>query len=178
MAANACQQVCFKIKQSTLQASNKLDESTDSAFESHLIAFAQYEKDRKMKEKFLLSDMLSATTSAADIKALVDSFFKTKKLSWQNFNHISTDGAPAMIGVKSGFVTLVKNKWPRVTSLHCSLHRYTLASKTLPQHLMEVMDVAVKVINFIRSRAKNYRFFQGLAKEMGAQHVGLLFYSV
>ena len=39
------------------------------------------------------------------------------------------------------------------------------------------MDVAVKVINFIRSSAKNHRFFQLLGKEMGAQHVGLLFYT-
>ena len=81
-----------------------------------------------------------------------------------------------MMGVKSGFVTLVKNEWPHVTSSHCSLHRYTLASKTLPLYLMEVMDVAAKVINFIRSSSKNHRFFQLLAKEMRAQHVGLLFY--
>ena len=64
-----------------------------------------------------------------------------------------------------------------MTSSYCSLHQYTLASKTLPLHLMEVMDVAVEVINFIRSRAKNHRLFQLLAKEMEAQHVGLLFYT-
>ena len=39
------------------------------------------------------------------------------------------------------------------------------------------MVIAAKVINFIRSRAKNYRLFQLLVKEMGAQHVGLLFYT-
>ena len=82
-----------------------------------------------------------------------------------------------MIGVKSGFVSLVKNEWPLMTSSHCSLHRYTLASKTLPLHLIEVMDVAVKVINFIRLKAKTHRLFQLLAKEMGVQHVGLLFYT-
>ena len=71
----------------------------------------------------------------------------------------------------------MKNEWPHVTSLHCSLHRYTLASMNLPLRLMEVMSVAVKVINFIRSRAKNYRLFQLLAKEMGAQYMGLLFYT-
>jgi len=42
---------------------------------------------------------------------------------------------------------------------------------------MEVMYVAVKVINFIRSKAKNHRLFQPLAKEMGTQRVGLLFYT-
>ena len=50
MAANVFQQVCSEIEQSTLQASIQLDESTDSALENHLIAFARYEKDRKMKK--------------------------------------------------------------------------------------------------------------------------------
>ena len=69
MAANLCQQVCSKTKQSTLQSSLQLDESTDGALESHLIAFAWYEKDRRMKEEFLFSNALSVTTTAADVKA-------------------------------------------------------------------------------------------------------------
>ena len=32
-----------------------------------------------------------------------------------------------------------------MTSSHCSLHRYTLVSKTLPLHLVEVVDVAVNL---------------------------------
>ena len=130
-----------------------------------------------MKEEFLFSNTLPATTSAADIKALVDSFFEPNELSWQNFKHIRTDSAPAKIGVKSGFVTLVKNKWPHVTSSHCSLQRYTLASKTLPLHLMEVMDVAVKVINFVRLRTINRLLFPTFGQRSGSEHVGLLFYT-
>ena len=82
MAANVCHQVCSAIKQSTLQASIQLDESTNSALESHLIAFARFEKDRKMKEELLFSNTLSATATAADVKALVDSFFEANELSW------------------------------------------------------------------------------------------------
>ena len=74
-SADVCQQVCFEIKKNTLQPSIQLDESTDIAFESHLIAFAPYEKDRKVKEELLFSNTLSATTTAADVKVLVDSFF-------------------------------------------------------------------------------------------------------
>ena len=107
-----------------------------------------------MKEEFLFSNTLSATIIVAEIKALVDSFFEANVLSLHNFKHIRTDGAPAMIGVKSRFVTLVKNQLTHVTSSHCSLHRYTLASKTLPLYLVKVIDVAIKVINFIRLRAK------------------------
>ena len=167
-ANNVSQQVCFEVKQSTLQASIQLDESTDSALESHLIAFARYEKDTKMKEEFLFSNTLSATTSAADVEALVDSFFEANELSWQNFKHTCTDSALVIIGVKSGFVTLVKNKWPHVTSLRCSLRRYTLASKILPLYLMEVMEVAVKVINFIRSRAKKSTAFSTFCLRNGS----------
>ena len=68
---------------------------------------------------------------------------EANELSWQNFKHICTDRSRAMIGVKPGFVILVKNEWPYVTSSHGSLHQYTLASKTLPLYLMEGMDVAV-----------------------------------
>ena len=67
MAANVCQQVCSEIKQSALQASIQLDEYLDSAVESRMIAFARYEKDRKMKEEFLFSNILSATTTVADV---------------------------------------------------------------------------------------------------------------
>ena len=106
-------------------------------------------------------------------------FFAANELSWQNFKHICTDDAPEVIGVKSGLVTLMKNKWPYVTSSHCSLHRYILAfvAKNLPLHLIEVMADAVKVINFICSRAKNHLLFHFLAKEIGTQYVGLLFYT-
>ena len=160
----------------TLQASIQLDKSINSAVESHLITFTQYKKDR-IKEEFLFSNTLLATTPAADVKALVDTFFKVNNLSWQNFKHICIGSAPAMIGIKSGFVTLVKTEWVHVMSLHCSQYQYTLASQTLPLHLMEVMDVVVKVFNFICLRAKNHRLFQLSTKEMGMQHVGLLFYT-
>ena len=177
MAANVCQQSYSEIKQSALQASIQLDESSDSASESHLIVFARYEKDRKMKEEFLFSNTLLVTTTAVDIKALVDSFFEANELNWQNFKHICTDGAPAMIGVKSGFVTLVKNQWPHVTSLHCSLHRYAPASKAPSLHLIEVMDVAVKEINFIRLRAKKSPALPTSGQRNGNATCGTLFYT-
>ena len=130
-----------------------------------------------MKEEFLFSNKLLATITAAYVKALVDSFFEANALSWQNFKHMCTDGPSAMIGAKSGLVTLVKSELPHVTFSHCSLHQYTLASNILLLHFIEVMNVAVKVINFIRSRAKNHRLFQLLAKEMKVQQARFLFYT-
>ena len=51
--------------------------SLPKRLESHLIAFARYEKNRKMKEEFLFSNTPLATTTAANVKALVDSFLKS-----------------------------------------------------------------------------------------------------
>ena len=77
MATNVCQKIFSEFKQSTLQASIQLEESIDSALETHLIAFVQYEKERKMKEEFLFSNILPATATVTDVRALADSFLKT-----------------------------------------------------------------------------------------------------
>lgn len=53
-----------------------------------------------------------------------------------------------------------------------------MSQKPLPLRLLEVMDVAVKVINFIYAKAKITGFsnsgWQPVANDMRAEHVGLL----
>nr|CAI5841165.1 unnamed protein product [Callosobruchus analis] len=41
------------------------------------------------------------------------------------------DGAPAMIGVRSGLAKYLKEKNPPIVSTHCVIHRQTLTPKTL-----------------------------------------------
>ncbi|QQP53813.1 Protein ZBED8-like [Caligus rogercresseyi] len=177
MAADVCNQVCQEIRASEFRASLQLDESTDIANQSQLIAFVRYEKEKKVKEEFLFCELLTTTTTAEEVKKLVDYFFEKNGLSWMQFQHICTDGAPAMIGVRTGFVTLVKSKWPHISNSHCSLHRYALASKTMPPELMSVLDSVISSINFIRGRAKNHRLFGMMAQEMGSTHTSLLYHT-
>ena len=40
---------------------------------------------------------------------------------------VCTDGAPAMIGHRSGFVALMKQVAPHIVSNHCAIHKYALA---------------------------------------------------
>ena len=49
------------------------------------------------------------------------------------------------------------------------LHRHA------PKNLKKTEFFAVKVLNFIRSRALNHRFFHALCEELGAEHTVLLF---
>jgi hypothetical protein len=75
-----------------------------------------------------------------------------------------------MLGLKSGFQA-------RFRMLHCMIHRFALATKTLPKPLQEVLDSLVAVVNFIKSTALNIRLFKELCKDMNSEHEALLFYT-
>ena len=48
-----------------------------------------------------------------------------------NLCGVCSDGAPSMLGAKSGLHTLVRNLSTKVITIHCMIHRQALASKTL-----------------------------------------------
>lgn len=90
---------------------------------------------------------------------------------------VCTDGAPAMLGVRSGFQTLMKEFAPNATYNQCIIHRYALAVKTLPPNLLDVLTQVVKIVNYIRSSATNTRVFKELCNEMGSKFDVLLFHT-
>ena len=61
---------------------------------------------------------------------------------------IATDGAPAMIGVKCGFVGLLREYNVTCPAIHCIIHQEVLCHKSVKQS--EVFKVVNKVINMIR----------------------------
>ena len=71
----------------------------------------------------------------------------------------------------------MKEKNPSVVGTHCIIHREALASRTLPTELRDVLDVAIKVVNFIKAGALNSRLFKLLCKDMESEHEALLFHT-
>jgi len=63
--------------------------------------------------------------------------------NWNKFGSVSSDGAPAMLGVQSGFLTLVIQKNPKVIRTHCVIHREALAARTMSQPLKQAFDFAI-----------------------------------
>ena len=65
----------------------------------------------------------------------------------------------------------------------CCLHplRYasarSLGTKTLPVNLESVMDAVFVAVKFIRSRALNHSLFEKLCKEIGSEHIHLLYHT-
>ena len=177
MSQDVITQVISEMKQSPAKISMQLDESTDVSNHSQLLVFVRCVHQKNLKEEFLFCERLETTTKAVDVFELIQSFFDRHELAWDLIGSICTDGAPAMIGKKSGFGARVKEKASHVLTTHCVLHRQALASKTLPKILKEAMGIVVQTVNFIRGRALNHRLFKKFCDEIGAEHGVLLYHT-
>ena len=176
MSANVKQQVINEIKASPM-FSLQLDESADVASCSQLLVFVRYVHTEDVKEEFLYCKVLDSTTTAQDVMDSISTFFETEGLQWEKLCGVCTDGAPAMLGAKSGFQTKVKLKSPQVRGVHCMIHRYALACKTLPNFLKDVLNSVIKIVNYIKKSVVTSHLFRQLCKEINADHETLLYYT-
>ncbi|XP_051957444.1 protein ZBED8-like [Xyrauchen texanus] len=177
MSKDILAQVVADLISSPAKFSLQLDETTDVSNLSQLAVFVRYVKGDLIKEDFLFCKPLTTTTKAADVKKLVDDFFKDNNLSWDMVSAVCSDGAPVMLGRKSGFGALVKVDAPHIIVTHCILHRHALATKTLPPTLAEVLKIVVECVNYVRNSALRHRIFSELRKEMGSEFEVLLYHS-
>ena len=155
----------------------QLDESVDVSSVSQLMVFVRYAVGTSIKEELLFCSALDTTTKASDVMEKVNQFFNENEILWKNWCAVCTDGAPAMLGSKSGFRALVQRKAPNVMFTHCFIHREALASKTLPCGLQEVLNVTIKVVNFVKNSATYTRLFRKLCEDMESDHKNLLYYA-
>ena len=149
ISLNIKEQVLDEIKKSPLFAI-QLHESTEVSQFSQLLAFVRYVHEENFKEEFLFCKPLKLNTRAEDVLEAVNDFFNENDLDWVNLVGITTDGAPTMLGSRSGFQTLVKQRAPLAIGVHCFIHREALASKTLPDKLYTVFKVLVKIVNYVK----------------------------
>jgi hypothetical protein len=178
MADDIKDQVVQEIKMSPLgMFAIQLDESTDVASCSQLMVYARYVHSAAIKEEFLFCTPLETTTKAKNVFDVVSRFLHKAHLTWDNVCGCCTDGAPAMLGSRSGFQTLVKKESPNVKGTHCMLHRQALAAKTLPPSLAAVLQQTTEVVNYIKSSALNTRLFKNLCNDLDAEQQTLLYHT-
>jgi hypothetical protein len=82
-----------------------------------------------------------------------------------------------MCGKKSSVVTQVLAVSPNASWTHCNIHREALVSKSMPDDLKNVLNIAVKIVNLIKSRPLQTRLFEKLCEEMGSNHKSLLLHT-
>ena len=101
------------------------------------------------------------------IYKVISEFFYQTKLSWQNCVGVCTDGAAVMTGRHTGVWAKIKGVAPNATFTHCVIHRENFAATKMPPELKQMLDTAVKIINFVKSRPLNVRLLATLCAEMG-----------
>ena len=144
---------------------------------AQLLVFVKYIKGGLFKEEFLFCESLESTTKGEDIFEKVSNFFQTEGLLWKNVYGSTSDGAPAMLGCRSGFLTRIRQLNPNIKILHCMIYRHALASRTMPQELMHIVGDVVKMVNFIKSSTLNTRIFKLLCQEFDSEYETVLFHT-
>ena len=176
MSCNIKSQLLAKVKASPVFAI-QLDESVDVENLSQLLVFVRYVHDQSIEEDLLFCRPLKTTPQAADVMQLVEDFFEEEGLNWGKLVGACTDEAPVMMGARSGFAKLLKQKNPKVVTQHCIIHREALASRTMTQPLNETLDTAIILVNFVKASALNFRLFRRLCQDLESDYERLMFHT-
>uniref|UniRef100_A0A2P2ICW4 Zinc finger protein n=1 Tax=Hirondellea gigas TaxID=1518452 RepID=A0A2P2ICW4_9CRUS len=152
----------------------QLIQSVDVANCAQLLVFSRYITDKTIEQEFLFCRLLE-TAKSVDVVELLNDFFKEMGLSWTNLIGVCADGAPAMLGSKSRFVSLLKRKNPAVIGTYCMIHGEALASKTIPKNLYEELADIIEVVNYMKKSATNTCLVNEICQDMDTDQTALLF---
>lgn len=147
-----------------------LDESCDIRDTAQLIFWIRLvTKDFEIYEEMLTIRGMKDRTRGIDIFKTFESVAQDFQLDMTKLVSVTTDGAPAMLGQKSGFVGILKQQTnvSLVASFHCMIHVENICAQLSKTDIFKnVMDTVVKIVNYIRSSAMNHRQFLELLKEI------------
>ena len=144
----------------------QLDETTDITSKAQLIVYVRFPSTQRMKivDHYLLCLSIGIDTTAFSVFSKLDNYFSEHEVMWFKCKSVPTDGARAMVRVRSGVVALIKQVAPEVVSIHCILHREALVAKKLANEekncqLADVIcDITKIVTTILKNRSQIGRF--------------------
>lgn len=156
----------------------QLDESTDIVDTAQLAVFVRMVfEDFKTKEELVKVVPLTGHTTGNDIFLAFKKLIECENIPMKKVVGLATDGAPAMVGLQNGFISLCRkdSDIPKFVSYHCIIHQQSLCGKFLSMN--NVMKTVVKIVNNIRAHALQRRLFRELTEELECQYGDLLLHT-
>lgn len=151
-----------------------LDETTDVSDVAQLVLFIRGVDDNlRVTEEFLDLIPLKDTTTGLDIFLAVENVFESMGLKWERLASVTTDGAPALRGIRTGFLSYVRSKMAEVgcslfAAVHCLIHQEALCAKIV--NIKNVMDTVVRTVNYLRSHGLTHRQFKEFLADIEAEY--------
>ncbi|GFV60913.1 general transcription factor II-I repeat domain-containing protein 2A [Trichonephila clavipes] len=156
----------------------QFDESTNISDIVQLCIFVRMVlEDMTSKEELLTLIPLKGQTRGQAIYNSFKNFIDKTGFPIHKLVSITTDGAPAMVGNPIGFIALRNNdeEIPSFTSYLCINHQQVLCSKILKSN--DIMQIAFKIVNSIRSRSLQKRQFWALLEETESEYRAILWHT-
>lgn len=159
------------------------DESIDISDISQLVVFIRGVNDLfDVTQEMLNLLHLRDTTRGEDVFNAIKKCLTSNSLHLDTLSGLTTDGAPAMVGKNKGAVKLFMNELEarsvetcEIYVIHCLIHQQNLCAHVLCMN--HVMDVVIKVVNYIRSHALKHRQFKEYLNELSSQYGDIVYFT-
>ena len=159
-----------------------VDESTDTSDIAQLSIFiCGVDSSLSITEELLALRPMHGTTTGQDLYEEVSRCVNEMGLPWEKLVGLTTDGAPAMCGHRSGLVARMRermreeNVTGELTAYHCIIHQESLCGKALKKE--HVMSTITRAVNFIRARGLNHRQFKAFLGELDTEYGDLPYHT-
>ncbi|XP_067949668.1 general transcription factor II-I repeat domain-containing protein 2-like [Watersipora subatra] len=151
-----------------------VDESTDIKDVAQLSVFVRHYLNNKFSEDLAAVIPLTERTTGENIYQAFKAYIDSHKVSMHKIISVATDGAPAMVGVYSGFVNRLKENNPQMIAFHCIMHESILCAQLKDDYGSLMLDI-MKLINFLRSKScLRHRQLRKFLQESDSQYDELL----